>query len=1479
LLLLGAIAFGAFYLNGEARKLFDRVKASTVARLEAAVNRSISYDAVSPAVFRALEMEGLTVHGLDGEPPVLLEINRIRVRYRMLDLIRGDLSRALSGVDIRGATIHIRENRDDDVRRFLSDLISELGESGSALGSAQGDARTRRTDAQGIRLGGEEISVSYVHGDGSYRVEDLAFAVTLSPAGVEVEAEGRARLEGGGALGGAGYLSSRVFVDGRVGSALRDGTATLRLQGARSGLFQAAEQTFRVDMTPERVVVRKVRDRAPLDLSAEYDRERGRVEARFEAAGFRPGNAVQLSGAWTEGNQWLNSQLFGTGSFSAKLAQGSGSSDGSDEMGLTRIGAASYDLDLRVMPDHPALPGDARLELDGAGDLTSLRIEGARLRIGEGSASFSGEINLAQMGVSGVLSLRDFSYAEYGPLSGSVDVESSAGAALALSSRALVYKRATLFDLTVDASLDSADGGVPWWTAEQAAASGLLQAEISAALAPDGTSQLSINAGLPLAGPGSLRAEVRLSGIDGGRAYKTVRDLGVVTDLPTRVEEIEGLRIDAYGRLEFAGGDDYDLRVPFLSVYDREEPRRGLYASLELAPQRLRVGALSMHAFGIDAHGTVEAETLQGGLYRIQTALRTDRGDFDIRGTYRAGRSAVLTINEEVVLRGYAMQSGDILLRARADRFRIAPASGSGRIGAVDPEESGGVTLSFEGTGVLRSLGDWSASLRGLRLEGSSEPTGDFVAESNLRLTPDGGGLTDVNYEDLYSSLSGEGEVQALEEGYRLGMSLSDEPGEESYDLVARWVEDNANGQVDFEGMSLRRLQVPPVRGSADGVLSIREIPERPQFSLRVQTRDADFNADGFQASGVLTGNSSALELRDFELQYLTSRLREGRGAVDLEEGKARFEFLLEDRAGGGPDQLDFAFTGQVDQKALPMDAAGIGAAPFEGRLEIGGIELAAVDDSSWLIDVSRSEDGFRLLGGPQGSISGRVAEDGDFHLDLTEPLPLRFRGEGRLKAGDIEATLTNAYFDVAQLPRIFDFGTVRLTAGEAGGSLRIVGPVNDPDFFGTFRATGVEGELDYIPDTLGPAEGFLVFEEKVLNINPLRIPAGSGGAEFSGSATLQRWNIDEFRFQVETGEEESVPVDYRSADLVAQGRAQGDLKIQGVPGVTDVTGELAVFDTAITLGDPEFALAQPEDVVTNVDVTLTTRGRVEFLWPSRDLPVLRAFADRGQSVRIVSRSNPEEYSVKGSVAVQGGEIYYFDRSFFIREGSITFDESEEEFDPRLQARAEVREVSAQGPVRIFLIVEQERLSNLTPRLESSPPLSTEEIVGILGRDFLAGGDGGVNVSSALLLPADVLQLAVLSRLESGVRDALGLDLLSVRTQVLENVVAGAGAAATGRDGPLDTTQTSFGEYLNNTTLFLGKYVGADLFFETLFEVGRTAPNEQALVNIGDVGFGAEVGLEWQTPFFRLNWSFAPRHPETLFVTDTSFELSWGFSY
>ena len=31
-----------------------------------------------------------------------------------------------------------------------------------------------------------------------------------------------------------------------------------------------------------------------------------------------------------------------------------------------------------------------------------------------------------------------------------------------------------------------------------------------------------------------------------------------------------------------------------------------------------------------------------------------------------------------------------------------------------------------------------------------------------------------------------------------------------------------------------------------------------------------------------------------------------------------------------------------------------------------------------------------------------------------------------------------------------------------------------------------------------------------------------------------------------------------------------------------------------------------------------------------------------------------------------------------------------------------------------------------------------------------------------------------------------------------------------------------------------------------------------------------ELSIEWATPFFLLDWSFQPQHPETLFLTDNA---------
>jgi translocation and assembly module TamB len=40
-----------------------------------------------------------------------------------------------------------------------------------------------------------------------------------------------------------------------------------------------------------------------------------------------------------------------------------------------------------------------------------------------------------------------------------------------------------------------------------------------------------------------------------------------------------------------------------------------------------------------------------------------------------------------------------------------------------------------------------------------------------------------------------------------------------------------------------------------------------------------------------------------------------------------------------------------------------------------------------------------------------------------------------------------------------------------------------------------------------------------------------------------------------------------------------------------------------------------------------------------------------------------------------------------------------------------------------------------------------------------------------------------------------------------------------------------------------------------------------------------ELSLEWSTPFFMLEWSFLPKHPENLFLSDNSLSFSWRYSY
>jgi hypothetical protein len=73
----------------------------------------------------------------------------------------------------------------------------------------------------------------------------------------------------------------------------------------------------------------------------------------------------------------------------------------------------------------------------------------------------------------------------------------------------------------------------------------------------------------------------------------------------------------------------------------------------------------------------------------------------------------------------------------------------------------------------------------------------------------------------------------------------------------------------------------------------------------------------------------------------------------------------------------------------------------------------------------------------------------------------------------------------------------------------------------------------------------------------------------------------------------------------------------------------------------------------------------------------------------------------------------------------------------------------------------------------------------------------------------------------------------------------------------------------------MGKYIGKDLFFETLV---RLKEDEQLQ---GNIDTEVQLTLEWPTPFFDVEWSMTPRFTDVdSFVAESNqIRIEWRYLY
>ena len=286
--------------------------------------------------------------------------------------------------------------------------------------------------------------------------------------------------------------------------------------------------------------------------------------------------------------------------------------------------------------------------------------------------------------------------------------------------------------------------------------------------------------------------------------------------------------------------------------------------------------------------------------------------------------------------------------------------------------------------------------------------------------------------------------------------------------------------------------------------------------------------------------------------------------------------------------------------------------------------------------------------------------------------------------------------------------------------------------------------------------------------------------------------------------------------------------------------------------------------------------------FPSGGAPAASNF-DEDVAFHFMYDSLTGEKAINGTLSFRSGEIYYFQKNFFITEGSIVLPQSGADLSAiRMNFRARLRSYDSDGErVDIYLVLRNAGFDNINPTFESTPAMSTEEIMSILGTSLLPESAYGSNnlssVASLVTSGVDVLnRMGVINTssyadLGSVVRDSLGFDIFSLRTSILENFLIDAVFSSSGSSYSFSPLAT----YLNNTSIYMGKYLQNNLYLQIMvyLQAVDSIENRTSFLS-DDLSLDLEISLEWENPLGTITFFTSPDN-----LTLHSLFDNFGISY
>ncbi len=1437
ILLLLLVIAGAFMIVKPAGRSLDRLLLASRDRLLESVYRQsglvVRYGSMSPSLFRSVRIRDLSV--ADSGGAFSATFPDVEIAYGLSDLIGGKGVAALRKISLRGGNLMIDPAADATSWNRMKALFSSSGSSPAGL------PQRLSVELSGLTVSyrSAEWSLSAVIDRGTAAFESDGLRLVLDSRAQYLDLRGKR-----GVLPGSARATVRL--DARFDPSLSSGTSMVTLRNLEGDSFSVDSLRFLATVRDGVVRLDSSQDLQPVDFSVTFNPKASVFSGTFACDGLLPLRWFRLDTSSRFLGNLRDLQTTGTGSF------------------VYRDGIFDWNVNLdALIPSGVWGGGSLNLDCGGKNDaitVNSISFDGPRGR-------FSGSVlvNVSDLSLDGMLTLNSVRVWRGTPISGDFYFQpESRGTRCIIPDLALGEARFTGTELKAVRNADSFDLSLSGF---------------------DSDGQFSVDGTLTTKNRWYLQLYGAFDTISVSNTVRCV--FGIVS--PTRGSPAVTGNLEPFKATTEAyfSTDFKNLSFNFTRMVLASTEKDGLFMLLSIKGTESSVSLtdISVASSGYAVTGNIGSEFGKDEIL-FSSDFQVNSLPYRFTGML-SGRNLSFYGDYGFALSLLFDKSGGIT-------------GGLSFAGLPLPLGNALFSLSLEAGIQVSSASDWRVTLDRSHIEelNGLAPLAT-VADFTGSLDSNGLFLDSCVLSDRASKLSGYLGINRLPVGsdslrYEAEAVFTADSGDESIQINASLIPGDdlfMDVSGSFKNLPLSRFLRGQASGNqATGSFTLSGTPKNPFANLSLDS--VSYRLSGFDLNGRarVSLDDRACALSDASLSWNGNTLSALSGTVNLTDLSSVFTADYQTVLGNS------SLNARADMLFTTDSAAGTDLVERVKRMFDTCEVQANISNFAWkdirkdaalTLVLSRQPGISEISAGP---VSGFIADTGEFSLTSPESTPIAFYASGRLDPEDMLIRIDDVNIDAASVWRLTGLESVSVSGGRLTGNLEVSGLLNDPDFGGILNGTGVIVKAPgYLPQDLTPFDVTLVADKKEVTLEPVRLAAGKGLIDVTASFFFERWLPTSFSVKTSVPRENTVKVNAKTGMFSVAGNAGWDLSIDLNGGKLAVEGDAYYEKGSFAVGSADSGRGASTETNRfidnfNLDLAIEIGKKVEFIWPLEEFPIISGLLQADAPLRLTVDTANKQFSLKGTTNIKGGEIFYVKRSFYLRQGRIEFNENESIFDPVITARAEIRERDSEGaPVRIILSAENQPLSRFSPVLSSDPAKPELELLALLGQAVTADASRESLIRDAVISSSDIFtQLSLFRQAENGIRDILGLDLFSIRTLILQNAIFGP-AMRTNADTPM-----TIGNYFDNTTVYMGKYLGSAMYADALLHFSYYDPKsdqntgtEQSLFE--NMLVQPEFGLEVTTPFFLLRWGitpgFTPENLRTLFVPDNSVTLSWKFSY